>query len=714
MRTNLAKITSWASKTPVVIVVLAAFVLGYMFKGAVSSNARGVTGQVEEAAGTEVQIWTCSMHPEVRLENPGKCPKCGMPLILAESKRKKPKRTAKKQYACSMMCVPPLSNPGDCPICGMEMVEVEEEGGDEDAGPRTLKLSPSAQKLAEIVVAPVERKFVEAEIRMVGKIVYDETRLKYITAWIPGRLDRLYVDYTGVPVRKGDHLVYMYSPELLVAQVELLRAIKTADEIKAVASEGVRLSAEALVEDGREKLRLWGLTPEQIRGIEERGKTTDHMTIYAPIGGIVVHKNATEGMYVETGTRIYTIADLSHLWVKLDAYESDLAWLRYGQTVEFETEAYAGEKFTGTVAFIDPVLDGKTRTVKVRVNVDNADGRLKPQMFVRAVVRAKLAENGLIVNAELAGKWICPMHPEVLEDELGDCRICGMSLVRAESLGFVSSSDVDARPPLVVPASAVLMTGTRAVVYVALPDKPGTYEGRVIVPGARAGDYYLVREGLTEGEQVVVNGNFKIDSAIQIRARPSMMSPEKGAEGAEPASEHQAQSFDVPRAFTTKLEPLFDTYFRIQAALSLDSGEDAKKAAKGFRKALETVDMRLLEGAAHQAWMKELKEITKIARRVVAADSIEKARSVFATLSGSMIGVAKRFGAGGKDVYRFHCPMAFNDRGADWLQDHQKTTNPYFGSAMFRCGVLKETFASEPGGPPPRSDEDSTGGEGGH
>jgi Cu(I)/Ag(I) efflux system membrane fusion protein len=268
------------------------------------------------------------------------------------------------------------------------------------------------------------------------------------------------------------------------------------------------------------------------------------------------------------------------------------------------------------------------------------------------------------------------------------------------------------------------MTGKRAVVYVAVPDKPGTYEGRVIVPGARAGDYYLVREGLTEGESVVVHGNFKIDSAIQIRAKPIMMSPEGG--GPAPGHQHHgaegsmggtgvspvegqptAEPFEVPGEFTAQLEPLFDTYFRVQTALSLDSDEDAKGAAKDFCKALEAVDMSFLQGAAHQTWKKELEDITKSARRIVAAVDIEKARSAFALLSESMIGVARRFGAGSEEVYRFHCPMAFNNRGADWLQNDQKTANPYFGSAMFRCGVLKETFAGEPAG-------HSTGGERGN
>ena len=163
----------------------------------------------------------------------------------------------------------------------------------------------------------------------------------------------------------------------------------------------------------------------------------------------------------------------------------------------------------------------------------------------------------------------------------------------------------------------------------------------------------------------------------------------------------------MPREFAAQLGPLFSTYFRVQTALSLDADEDAKGAAKDFCQALEAVDMSLLQGAAHQAWMKELGNITKPARKIVAAADIEKARSAFAMLSEAMIGVAKRFGAGREAVYRFHCPMAFNDRGADWLQKDQKTANPYFGSAMFRCGVLKETFAGEPTG-------DSTGGEGGN
>lgn len=202
-----------------------------------------------------------------------------------------------------------------------------------------------------------------------------------------------------------------------------------------------RKTAQQTIEAVKEKLRLWGLTKEQIDEIETRGAPSDHITIYAPMGGIVVHKNAVEGMYVNTGTKIYTIADLTQIWVKLDAYESDIVWIRYGQEVDIKTEAYPGEIFKGTIAFIDPVLDERTRTVKVRVNVPNEEGKLKPGMFVHAVAHPQVAAGGKVMEANLAGKWICPMHPEIVKDKAGSCDICEMPLVRPESLGYVTVLD---------------------------------------------------------------------------------------------------------------------------------------------------------------------------------------------------------------------------------------------------------------------------------
>lgn len=443
-----------------VVLVLAAFVLGFMIRGC-WQGSDSVHSRAVGDAERQVTMWTCSMHPQIRQPAPGKCPICAMDLI-----------------------------PVDTGPIGLREIEFSEE----------------AAKLMEIETSIVERKFVTAEIRMVGKIDYDETRLKNITAWVPGRIDRLYVDFTGITVSKGDHMVYLYSPELISTQRELL--------------------LPSLKDAAREKLRLLGLAAEQIEEIEKTGQPTDHITIYAPIGGVVIERHATEGMYVETGTKIYTIADLSNLWVKLDAYESDMMWIRYGQEVEFVTEAYPGEVFMGEISFIHPVLNAKTRTIKLRVNVENPDGKLKPEMFVRAVVRAKVAQSGMVMDPEMAGKWICPMHPDVVKTQAGSCDICGMDLVTTESLGYVKA-DTPKEAPIVIPASAPLITGKRAVVYVQLPDKERpTYEGREIVLGPRAGDYYIVESGLTESEIVVTNGNFKIDSAMQIQAKPSMMSKE--------------------------------------------------------------------------------------------------------------------------------------------------------------------------------------------
>jgi Cu(I)/Ag(I) efflux system membrane fusion protein len=434
-------------------------------------------------------------------------------------------KTHQKWY-CSMHPQIIRDGPGLCPICEMPLIPMPENMAAESA-PRELAVSEAAAKLMEIETSPVERKFVANEIRMVGKVQYDETLVKDITAWVPGRLERLYVDFTGTSVRQGDHLVSIYSPELISAQAELLQAAQATQNLGHSDTDYLSKSLANTLDAAREKLRLLGLTAAQIEEIEKSGKPLTNLTIYSPIGGVVIQKMANEGMYVSTGTHIYKVADLSHLWVKLDAYESDLSWIRYGQHVQFTTEAYPGRQFEGWISFIDPVLDAKTRTVKVRVDVPNPGGGLKPEMFVRAVVKSQITQEGKVMDPDMAGKWICPMHPSVVRSGPGRCDVCGMDLVTTESLGYVAAAAQ--APPLVIPDSAPLITGKRAVVYVKKPDaETPTFEGREVVLGPRAGAYYLVESGLREGEQVVTHGNFKIDSALQIQARPSMMNPEGG------------------------------------------------------------------------------------------------------------------------------------------------------------------------------------------
>ena len=413
-----------------------------------------------------------------------------------------------------------LPDPGRCPMCDMDLIPQTTDDG-HDPAERVLELSEAARRLARVRTVAVERRPVTVEVRMAGKIDYDETRIGDITSYVPGRLERLYVDYTGVTVNQGDHMVDIYSPELLAAQEELLQAIRARDALADSALAIMRDTAELTVGSAREKLRLWGLLPQQIAEIERRGTSGEAITLYSPMTGVVIEKHANQGMYVETGSRIYTIADLLHLWARLEAYESDMAWIHLGQAVEFATDAYPGAVFKGRISFIDPVVDPKTRTVRLRVNLSNSDLRLKPGMLVRAVVKGQFAGAGRVFDPYLAGKWISPMHPEVVKDGPGECDICGMPLVPAEELGYVSTPS-GGEAPLVIPATAPLITGKRAVVYVADPtaDRP-TYEGREVTLGPKAGTEYIVNEGLREGERVVVEGNFKIDSALQIQAKPA-------------------------------------------------------------------------------------------------------------------------------------------------------------------------------------------------
>jgi len=584
-----------------VALVLISIGIGYRI-GSGGGQGEMLAEQGAEDA-SQVLTWTCSMHPQIRQPKPGRCP-----------------------------------------ICGMDLIPVTDSGAGNAAGPTELRLSAKARKLAEIQTALVERRPVTAEVRMVGKVDYDETRLSYVTAWVPGRLDRLYVNYTGVQVNKGDPVASIYSPELLAAQEELIQALKVARELDASDVTVVKRTADEMVDATREKLHLWGLTSEQISEIERRGSASDHMDVYSPESGVVVEKNALEGEYVKTGQRIYTIADLSRVWVMLDAYESDLRWVRPGQEVEFSAEADPGETFMGEIEFIDPVLNARTRTAKVRVSLANPGGRLKPEMFVRAVVQAGL-------DTEAGGE-----------------------------------------APLVIPASAPLITGKRAVVYV--EKEPGLYEGREVTLGPRAGDYYVVREGLQEGERVVSQGNFKIDSAVQILAKPSMMNPE--GEGPVPGHDHGGdvfKTYDTPAEFKDQIDQVYAAYLGIHLALSRDNFEASQEAAAAFSDALEATDMMLLKEPAHSAWMKELTSLEDAVDGIKAAGDISGARDFFYPLSESMYAVVKQFGTGGeRSIYRFFCPMAFDNRGAYWLQGNPELENPYWGSMMFRCGEMTETI----------------------
>ena len=409
-------------------------------------------------------------------------------------------------YICPMNCVPPMDKSGKCPICGMDLTPSSLGPPEGESNAPRLRLTPEAVKIGGIQLAPVERKFVTAEVRLFGKIDYDPAHISYVTAYMPGVIDRVYVKRAGQFVRWGDPLFDIYSADLLETQQQLMEVMKYVPSFLAFQRGRPHVAKETPVQALKEshksekkspeeenalktidairhKLRIMGLPKRDVDELMKVGEPTGIATVYAPMYGQVVEQNAFEGTYINTGTPIFTLADPQHVWVKLDAYEADYPWIRKGQEVTFETEVYPGETFRGKVVYIDPVFDPRTRTFKIGVIYPDRGGRLKAGMLVRSVIHARLRADG-----KLAGE-----------------------------------ADEPESAPLVIPASAPLITGKRAVVYVAVADEDGLFEGREVILGPRAKHHYVVMSGLREGERVVVNGNFKIDSALQILAKSSMM-----------------------------------------------------------------------------------------------------------------------------------------------------------------------------------------------
>ena len=402
--------------------VLAGFFLGWLiFRN--GHNHDHETGMASEV--TQETIWTCSMHPQIR-----------------------------------------MPEPGDCPICGMDLIPLVQNGSS-GIDPDAVNLSREGAALANVQTSVVSLQKAVREVRLYGKVAADERMIQSQVSHVTGRIEKLFVNFTGESVRKGQVLAQVYSPELVSAQQELIEASK------------MKETQPAIYEASREKLRLWKITEEQIEATEKSGVVQSLVDVVSNTGGIVVSKLVNTGNYVSQGSLLYEIADLSGLWVLFDAYESDLRFLKRGEKISFTVEALPGEKFTGMIDFIDPVIDPVTRVARVRVEIRNSSGRLKPEMFVTGIVSTALHEYS---------------------------------------------------NTLIIPRSAVLWTGKRSIVYVrqAGIDEP-VFKMREVDLGPALGDSYVVVSGLAEGEEIVTNGTFSVDAAAQLAGKPSMMNQAGGA-----------------------------------------------------------------------------------------------------------------------------------------------------------------------------------------
>ena len=493
-----------------------------------AGDGSAATMQMAGDEHSEHSKYTCPMHPEIRQDEPGKCPICGMKLVAIatsssnKQEQKKQAATTEGRYICPMMCTPASSEAGKCPVCAMDLVKADSSsGGDE----RSVSIESAARRILGIRTAKVKEAEVYRSIRTVGGIDYDEQRVATIAAYVDGRIEELYAEYVGIEVAKGDALAVLYSPQLYSAQVEYLSSLST-PALNALTSDGDRLSNVA-----RDNLSELGMTDSQVKTLQSSRKAQKRLRIASPIGGTVIAKHKVEGDYVKTGEAIYRVVDLSTVWLMLDLYPNDAAAVKFGQQVEAEFQSLPGEVYTGRVAFIDPMVSPKTRTVSVRVEMTNFDRRLKPGDYATATIRVPAIARDEVYDPALAGKWMSPMHPQIIRNQPGKCPICGMDLVPTRDLGFVDQPLPD-QLVISVARSAVLMAGDNSVLYV--EKEPGVFEIREVTLGAMTDTVAVILDGVSAGETVATDGNFLIDSQMQLGGKPSLMDPARAA-GATPS-----------------------------------------------------------------------------------------------------------------------------------------------------------------------------------
>ncbi|TCP24305.1 Cu(I)/Ag(I) efflux system membrane fusion protein [Tenacibaculum skagerrakense] len=528
------------------------------------------------------------------------------------------KSDVKQMWTCSMH--PQIMQPeaGDCPICGMDLIPAA--SGSEGLAADQFKLTENAMALANVQTTVIGDSLEEGNtITLSGKIVENEETNLVQASYFQGRIERLYINSTGEKITNGQLLATIYAPELIKAQQELL----TASSLKE--------SQPALYEAVRKKLKLWKLSDAQIKQIESSKKIKENFPIYATVSGVVIQKIVAQGDYVKQGEPLLKVSNLSTVWANFDIYENQIGSLKKGQEIMVSTNAFPNEVFKSKIAFIDPVMNPSTRTTSVRVELSNKDSKFKPGMFV---------------------------------------------------IGKADVHKTDNDKELSIPASAVLWTGKRSIVYVKVKSDAPVFEMREVVLGNRVGDNYIIVSGINSGEEVVTNGTFTIDASAQLAGKKSMMNHSKST----------ADVFEVSSMFKDQLQKVYNNYIVLKDNLITSNSATAKLDAEKLKKSLEDIDMKLLTDAkAHEKWMILYKTLKSKSTLIAKTSDIKEQRREFKPLSNHLIAAVESFGIT-ETTYKLYCPMADSDKGGFWLSKEAKVLNPYFGDMMLKCGEIKETI----------------------
>lgn len=521
-------------------------------------------------------------------------------------------------WTCSMDPQVRAIEPGKCPICGMDLIPLQQE---ESSDPGVIQMTPSALQLAGVRTEKVSLGQAEKDIRLTGKVQLDERSVFSQSAHLEGRIEQLLVNYTGEYVKKGQVLAYIYAPDLVAAQHELFLAKRLKD------------SQPGLFQAAKEKLKNWKLTDAQIDTLMTQGTPQEKFPILADVSGQVKAKKVNLGDYITRGTPIYEIMDLSRVWVLFDTYESDLIWVKPGSKVIFTVQSFPGEEFSGVVSFIDPVINSLTRVATARVEMINPGQRLKPEMFVTGHVRSRLSAR---------------------------------------------------QQDLIIPKSAVLWTGERSVVYIKQPDRlEVSFYLQEVVLGPTLGDFYVVKSGLKNGDEIATSGTFSIDAAAQLAGKASVMNlttsptPKLNINGAPDFQKH--------------IDHLVSEYLALKDALVKSQPAEAKSKAQALKALLKMRQFNGLESGLKRYWDNHRQSLEKLLDQFLSQSDLEVQRVQFKVLSEALIPVIETFGST-QTLYVQHCPMAMNNLGADWISSTAEIFNPYFGDAMLKCGKVVKTL----------------------
>jgi len=450
--------------------MIACLAVGY-FAGKVYPNKteEEMSTQVVRGESEKDQLYSCGMHPFYTQEGPGTCPVCGMNLTPVKKSGQKKGERKIKHWRAPMDPAYLSDKPGKSPM-GMDLIPVYEDAEDEEG---LVTIDPVTVQNIGVRTAVVKKRPLRRMIRTVGRLTYDERKIYHIHTKFTGWINKLYVNFTGQAVGKGEPLIAIYSPDLVSTQKEYLQAFDYHQSMQKSDFDSIRTGAESLLDATRRRLELWDVTPAQISKLEESREIQKNMILYSPSGGIVVKMEAArEGMYVQPGMNLYTIADISGIWVEADVYEYELPWIKLGQKAVMTLSYYPGREYEGKITFIYPFLEPKTRTVKIRLEFDNPEFELKPDMYANIMISSGIAKEGLAA-----------------------------------------------------PIEAVVHSGKRDILIIDRGE--GRFESREVKVGAEAEGYYQILEGVKEGDIVVTSAQFLIDSESNLKAAISMMQEPK-------------------------------------------------------------------------------------------------------------------------------------------------------------------------------------------